>query len=114
MKRQSEKTEQHFGEKHLTVSLLANESCTTKLVTHPLYTLLDLHVPPSPLTPLLTHFCVSTEAGMSSPFFPPQSPPPPWFSLLLGRRGLPLMEWLWRDSRLALNITLLSHRVASS
>lgn len=38
--------------------------------THPLYTLLDLHVPPPPLTPLLTHFLVSTEAGMSSPFSP--------------------------------------------
>lgn len=44
-------------------------------MTHPLYTLLDLHVPSSPLTPLFTHFCVSTEAGMSSPFYPlPLSP----------------------------------------
>lgn len=86
MKRQSEKMEQHFIEKYLTASLLANESCTTKLIfmTHPLYTLLDLHVPPSPLTPLLTHFCVSTEAGMSSPFFPRPPPRTPRLSLLLG------------------------------
>lgn len=77
MKYQCEKMDKHFREKYLTVGLLPNESCTTKLIfmTHPLYTLLDLHVPPSPLTPLLTHFCVSTEAGMSSPFSPlPLSP----------------------------------------
>lgn len=53
----------------------ASESCMTItliFVTHPLCTLLDLHLPPAPLTPLLTHFGVSTEAGMSS-----RSPPLP-------------------------------------
>lgn len=47
-------------------------------MTHPLYTLLDLYIPPSPLTPLLTHFSVSTEVGMSSPTAPlPLSPTEP-------------------------------------
>lgn len=62
--------------------------------------------PPSPLTPLLTPSSVSPEEGMS------------WLCGPLPRPGLTggwsLMEWLWRDCRLTLNITLLSHCVASS
>lgn len=77
--------------------------------THPLYTLLDLRCPPSPLlTNPPTHPLTHSAAGMSRP------PLSACLSLPLCRRGLLLMEWPWRDCRLTLNITLLSHCVASS
>lgn len=57
---------QRWGKK---INQVPVESWTTIpliFTTHPLYTLLDLHLPPSLLTPLLTHFSVCVEAGMSS------------------------------------------------
>lgn len=78
------------------------ESCMTItliFMTHPLYTLLDLHLSPTSVSPRRLE-CPATL--------------PPCLSLPLSCWDLQLMEWPWRDCRFALNITLLSHCVASS